>query len=75
MDPTEPPELIRDLRKRMGEPLYPFAIDTSGTLAGRYGIAALGTAVVYDAEGRIVAQMIEPTTDQFDRAFRDAGLT
>lgn len=74
IDPTEPLDLIRDLRERMGTPPYPFAIDTSGTLAGRYRIAALGTAIVYDGEGRIVAQMIEPTADQFDQGFRDAGL-
>ncbi len=57
------------------DPAYPFAIDGGGTLAGRYGVTALGTTVVYDAEGRIVARLIEPSKEQLASAFKQAGAS
>lgn len=75
IDPNDPPSAVRERRRSMGNPAYPFAIDTSGTLAGRYGVTALGTTVVFDANGRIVERLIEPGRGQLEAAFRKAGLS
>lgn len=75
IDPTDPPEQVRARRESMGDPPYPFAIDRSGTLANRFAVQALGTTIVYDADGRIVAELIEPGKDQLLAAFREAGVS
>jgi hypothetical protein len=73
MDPGDPPEALAARRASIGGPPYPFAIDASGTLASRYRITALGTVVIYDARGREVERLIDPTRDQIAAAFRAAG--
>jgi thiol-disulfide isomerase/thioredoxin len=75
IDPSDPPDAVRARRKSLGDPAYPFAIDGGGTLAGRYGVTALGTTVVYNAEGRIVARLIEPNKEQLASAFKQAGAS
>jgi cytochrome oxidase Cu insertion factor (SCO1/SenC/PrrC family) len=74
IDPSEPPEAMRALRSAVGEPPYPFAIDSTGSLYRLYRINALGTTIVYNAKGRIVARMIEPDLGQLEAAFRKAGV-
>lgn len=73
IDPGDPPEAVRARRKSLGDPDYPFAVDRGGTLAGRYAVTALGTTVVYAADGRIVARLVEPTGEQLASAFERAG--
>lgn len=73
MDPADPPQALAARRASIGGPGYPFAIDASGTLASRYRITALGTVVIYDAHGRIVERLVEPTRDELAAAFRAAG--
>ncbi|MGH2743570.1 MAG: TlpA family protein disulfide reductase [Thermoleophilaceae bacterium] len=75
IDPTDPPEQVRARRESMGNPPYPFAIDRSGTLANLFAVRALGTTIVYDADGRIVSELIEPSKDQLESAFRKAGVS
>ena len=38
-------------------------------------MTALGTTVVYNAEGRIVARLIEPNKEQLASAFKQAGAS
>lgn len=75
IDPGDPPEQVRARRDAMGNPPYPFAIDRSGTLAGRFAVQALGTTIVYDADAEVVAKLVEPTRDELVSAFREAGVS
>lgn len=75
IDPSDPPAAVRKRRRAMGNPPYPFAIDDSGTLASRYRVQALGTTVIYDDAGEIVARLIEPSKDQLRAAFARAGVS
>jgi hypothetical protein len=74
VDPGDSPAALADWRAGLGGKRYPFAIDTTGTLAAEYGITALGTAIVYDATGRIVARVVEPSLQELRAGFRDAGV-
>jgi hypothetical protein len=65
----------RERRDSIGRRPYPFAIDTSGTMATTYRITALGTVIVYDATGKIVARIVEPGPADLRKAFRRAGVT
>lgn len=73
IDPNDPPSALRAVRTSVGNPPYPFTVDSSGTLYRQYHVSALGTAIVYDAHGRIVARLIEPDLGQWEAAFRQAG--
>lgn len=73
IDPSDSPQALRELGRLIGDPPYPSAIDTSGTLAAQYGVTALGTTVVYDRDGAIVARLIEPGADDLAAAFGQAG--
>jgi AhpC/TSA family protein len=74
VDPADSAQALADRRDSMGRASYPFAIDTSGTLAARYQITALGTVLVYDAAGTIVARIVEPGPDDLRAAFDRAGV-
>ena len=74
VDPGDSPEALADRRAGLGGSAFPFAIDTTGTFAARYGITALGTVIVYDATGRIVARVVEPSLQELRAGFRDAGV-
>jgi cytochrome oxidase Cu insertion factor (SCO1/SenC/PrrC family) len=74
VDPGDSPDALADRRAGLGGTAFPFAIDTTGTLAARYGIAALGTVIVYDATGRIVARVVEPSLQELRAGFREAGV-
>lgn len=65
---------MRARRRSMGDPPYSFALDESGELTGQYSITALGTTVIYDATGTVVARLIEPGREELAAAFRRAGL-
>jgi hypothetical protein len=43
-------------------------------LAAQYGVTALGTVIVYDATGRIVSRVVEPSLQELRAGFREAGL-
>lgn len=73
IDPNDPPSAVRALRSSVGNPPYPFVIDSTGTLYRQYQVSALGTAIVYDAQGQIVARLIEPDSGQWEAALRKAG--
>ena len=75
IDPGDPPAAVRERRRAMGNPPYPFAIDRSGTLANRYRVQALGTTVVYNSAGEIIARLIEPSKDQLRAALARAGVS
>jgi cytochrome oxidase Cu insertion factor (SCO1/SenC/PrrC family) len=75
MEPQDSPQAMRLLRDTIGDPPYPFAIDTTGTLASQYRIQALGTVVLYDARGRIVDRVVDPSLGQLAEGFRKAGVT
>lgn len=75
IDPGDPPAALAERRESVGNPPYPFAIDTTGLLAGQYGITALGTVLIYDAQGTIVDRLIEPDLDQLKGAFATAGVS
>lgn len=73
IDPNDPPSAVRALRSVVGNPPYPFAIDSTGELYRAYHINALGTAIVYDGHDRVVARLIEPDLGQWEAALRKAG--
>lgn len=75
IDPGDPPAALAERRESVGSPPYPFAIDTTGLLAGQYGITALGTVLIYDAEGTIADRLIEPDLGQLKGAFASAGVS
>lgn len=74
MDPQDSPQFMRERRASIGDPPYPFAIDRSGELVTQYRVQQLGTVVIYDARGRIVARMVEPSLRQLADGFRKAGV-
>jgi cytochrome oxidase Cu insertion factor (SCO1/SenC/PrrC family) len=74
IDPNDPPSAVKALRQAVGDPPYPFAVDSTGSLYRAYHVNALGTAVVYDAKGRAVARLIEPDLAQGEAALRKAGV-
>jgi cytochrome oxidase Cu insertion factor (SCO1/SenC/PrrC family) len=74
VDPGDSARALAERRAAIGRASYPFAIDTSGTLAARYRITVLGTVIVYDATGRIVARIVEPGPDDLRAAFNRAGV-
>jgi cytochrome oxidase Cu insertion factor (SCO1/SenC/PrrC family) len=74
VDPGDSPATLADRRASIGDPPIPFAIDTTGTLAGQYHITTLGTVVVYDAAGKIVQRSIEPTLADLQAALRGVGV-
>ena len=74
VDPGDSADALADRRSGLGGTAFPFAIDATGTLAARYGIAALGTVIVYDATGRIVSRVVEPSLQELRAGFREAGV-
>lgn len=75
LDPADSPGRLRARRDSIGDPPYPFAIDTTGSLVNRYQIQALGTTIIYDARGRIVDRLVEPGLSDLKAGFRKAGLS
>ena len=75
IDPSAGPAVVRRFRRTVGDPPYPFAVDTSGSLVRTYRITALGTALVYDARGRVVFRADEPSLGALRAAFAKAGLS
>jgi hypothetical protein len=74
VDPGDSPETLAARRRTMGGAPYPFAIDTTGHLLVDYGVTALGTVVIYDAAGTIVAKTIEPSLPELRAGFARAGV-
>ena len=72
--PGDSTRALAERQASIGRRPFPFAIDQTGTLGQQYRIAALGTVVVYDSAGRIVARVIEPSLDDLRSAFRRAGV-
>jgi hypothetical protein len=72
--PGDSAQALADRQASIRPRPFPFAIDQTGTLAQQYRIAALGTVVVYDAAGRIVARVIEPSLGDLPSAFGRAGV-
>jgi len=75
IDPSDPPDYLRAWGSEVGDPSYPLTIDTSGSAVRAYDIKALGTTVIYDARGRIVARMIEPGMAELQAGFAKAGAS
>jgi hypothetical protein len=74
VDPGDSARALAERRDSMGHVSFAFGIDTTGTLAARYRIAVLGTVLVYDAAGKIVARIVEPGPDDLRAAFHRAGM-
>lgn len=74
VDPGDSPEALADRRAALSGRPYPFAIDTTGTLAAQHGITALGTVIIYDATGKIVSRVVEPSLQDLRAGFREAGV-
>jgi hypothetical protein len=74
VDPGDSRQALVARRDAMGGSPYPFAIDASGDLAAAYRIASLGTVVVYDAHGRIVSKVVEPSLEDLRDGFHEAGV-
>lgn len=74
IDPRDPPAALRARRQSIGNPAYPFAIDHTATLYRQYDVTALGTTIIYNARGQILARLIEPGLTQLTSGFRAAGL-
>lgn len=75
LDPQDPAGQLRARRDSIGNPPYPFAIDTTGSLVNQYQVQALGTTIIYDARGRIVDRLVEPGLSDLEAGFRKAGLS
>jgi cytochrome oxidase Cu insertion factor (SCO1/SenC/PrrC family) len=73
VDPGDSAQALAERRDSIGHAPFAFAIDTTGTLAARYQITVLGTVLVYDAAGKIVARIVEPGRDDLRAAFDRAG--
>lgn len=58
----------------VGRPDYPLAIDTTGRLAAAYAVEGLGTTIVYNARGRIVARAANPGVGEIEHDLRKAGV-
>jgi hypothetical protein len=74
VDPGDSRQALVARRDAMGGAPYPFAIDASGDLAAAYRIASLGTVVIYDARGRIVSKVVEPSLTDLREGFHEAGV-
>lgn len=74
MDPNDTPDAMLARRDSIGDPPYPFAIDTSGQLGDDYRILALGTVVIYDKKGKIISRTIDPTLGDLESDFRKTGV-
>jgi thiol-disulfide isomerase/thioredoxin len=59
----------------VGHPSYPLAIDTTGRLAGAYQVEGLGTTIIYNTRGRIVARDANPAVGEIEQGLRKAGLS
>jgi hypothetical protein len=53
---------------------FPFASHTTGQMAPTYQITALGTVLVYDKTGEIVAKMVDPGLQDLRAGLRRAGV-
>ena len=74
INPSDTTSSVRAFQRAIGKQPYRVAIDTSGSLARIFRVTALGTAVVYDARGRVVFRGDEPQLPALKSAFAKAGL-
>jgi cytochrome oxidase Cu insertion factor (SCO1/SenC/PrrC family) len=74
VDPGDSPDALADRRAALSAAPYPFAIDPTGNLAAQYGITSLGTVIIYDATGKIVSRVVEPSLQDLRAGFREAGV-
>jgi hypothetical protein len=74
ISPSDTIASVRAFQRAVGNPPYRAALDTSGALARSFRVTALGTAVVYDARGRVVFRGDEPQLPALKSAFAKAGL-
>lgn len=74
VDAREAPSYLRGWASVV-HPSYPLTIDKSGRLGYAYRITGLGTTIVYNARGRILARATDPTERQLEAALREAGVS
>jgi hypothetical protein len=74
VDPGDSPDTLADRRAALNGKPFPFAIDPTGNLAAQHGITALGTVIIYDATGKIVSRVVEPSLQDLRAGFREAGI-
>jgi thiol-disulfide isomerase/thioredoxin len=58
----------------VGHPHYPLAIAANDHLAAAYRIEGLGTTIIYNARGRIVARDANPGVREIEEGLRKAGV-
>ncbi|WP_208027876.1 TlpA family protein disulfide reductase [Rhabdothermincola sediminis] len=75
-DPNDTPETLAGFVDLIGEPRYPFVIDSDATVARTYELASLDTTVIIDATGTIVFRDGVPTSEATLRtALEKVGLS
>lgn len=74
INPSDTVSRVRTFQRAIGREPYRVALDTSGALARTFRVTALGTAVVYDTDGRVVFRGDEPQLPALRSAFTKAGL-
>lgn len=62
-DPSDTPQRLQGFIDLVGDPRYPFVIDTDATLARTYEMGSLDTTVIMDADGQIVFRDAVPTSE------------
>jgi len=75
IDPSDSADGLRAVSRTVGDPPYPFVIDRNGVATTKYRITALGTLVVYNANGAVVDRLIDPDRSQIASALRKAGAS
>jgi len=67
-DPTDTPDRLAGFIDLVGEPRYPFVLDSDATLARTYELSSLDTTVIINANGTIVFRDGVPTSEATLRA-------
>ena len=74
-DPSDPLATLQSFRHQVGDPRYSFAQDPSAQISRAFGVAALDTTVVIDAQGKVVYRSGVPIGDAaIQAAIAKAGV-
>ena len=73
MDPGESQETIEEFMEYVDAEHVPAAIDTGAALSQRFGVAALSTLIVVDADGNVTFRGTDPSTRTITAELEKAG--
>lgn len=74
MDPGATTAAVRAFAEAAGSPHYSFARDPDGRMVGAFGVRALDTVVIIDADGAVVYRGVSPDQASLRAALGKAGL-